>query len=257
MKNQAIGLFYQAEDYFFRSISKKCLDLEDQATGYCTGILSENFNLLIIKEKISGTIEHALTRATLFFEINQVPWSAVVAEEYLAETIEKNLGMAGLSCGETSVAMSLDIRTYQQLPCLYNLIIHPVNDNLDHWALPLLQAFESTPQITNQYRDAHHNALKEGKNFHHFSCYKDGIPVASLTLTVNGCMARIDDVGTLPAYQNKGIATSLIDYAIGETKRLGATHCFLEASASGFSVYQKIGFQPLFKKYIYGLLHSS
>jgi GNAT superfamily N-acetyltransferase len=149
--------------------------------------------------------------------------------------------------------MFLDIRIYDMLANMPNLIIGDVNNKLDHWAQPLLQAFESTTEITNQYRNIHYNALKKAKKFYHFSCYQDENPVASLTLTINEGVARVDDVGTLPFYQNKGIATYLVHYAIGEAKRLGATSCFLEASASGLSVYQKIGFQPLFKNHIYNL----
>jgi ribosomal protein S18 acetylase RimI-like enzyme len=64
-------------------------------------------------------------------------------------------------------------------------------------------------------------------------------------------IARIDDVGTLPELQGKGYATHLMRYVLSEAKRLGAHHCFLESSDSGFGVYQKLGFEPLFKNNIY------
>jgi hypothetical protein len=40
-------------------------------------------------------------------------------------------------------------------------------------------------------------------------------------------------------------------YALSESKKLGARHCFLESSDSGLGVYQKLGFDPLFKNNIY------
>lgn len=40
-------------------------------------------------------------------------------------------------------------------------------------------------------------------------------------------------------------------YVLSEAKRLGARHCFLESSDSGLGVYQKLGFEPLFKNNIY------
>jgi ribosomal protein S18 acetylase RimI-like enzyme len=64
-------------------------------------------------------------------------------------------------------------------------------------------------------------------------------------------VARIHDVGTLPEYQNKGYATQLMKHAINEAINLGADYCFLEASESGLSVYQKLGFKPLFKNNYY------
>ena len=252
MKNSLNNLFYQSEDYFFRSLSKKCLDLENQATAYYTGISSQNFNFLIIKEKIPKTIDYILASAALFYKENPIPWNMVIAEHCLSKTTENNLKISGFSCCEVSIAMFLDITTYHGLSCPSHLIIRLVNDKLDHWARPLLQAFESTSQVTNHYRDIHKNAQKT-KNFYHFSCYDGEEPIASLTLTMNDAVARIDDVGTLPLYQNNGIASCLIRHAIEEAKRLGATHCFLEASTAGFSIYQKIGFQPLFKIHIYTL----
>ncbi|NNM59955.1 MAG: GNAT family N-acetyltransferase [Legionellales bacterium] len=85
----------------------------------------------------------------------------------------------------------------------------------------------------------------------HFSLYIDKIPVASLTLSIANGLARIDDVGTLPAYQRRGYATDLIRHALTLAYRLGITHCFLEASLSGQVVYEKIGFNTLFTSEIY------
>ena len=64
-------------------------------------------------------------------------------------------------------------------------------------------------------------------------------------------IARIDDVGTLPEFQGKGYASALMRYVLSEAKKLGARHCFLESSDSGLGVYQKLGFESLFKSNIY------
>ena len=59
------------------------------------------------------------------------------------------------------------------------------------------------------------------------------------------------DVGTLLEFQGKGYASALMTYALSEANRLGASHAFLESSDSGLGVYQKFGFEPLFKNNIY------
>jgi ribosomal protein S18 acetylase RimI-like enzyme len=59
--------------------------------------------------------------------------------------------------------------------------------------------------------------------------------------------ARIDDVVTLPAFQGKGYATHLMRHVLSQAKKLGARYCFLESSDSGFRIYQKLGFEPLYK----------
>lgn len=43
MNSPLIKLYRQAEDYFFRGISSKCLDLGDEANAYITGGAELNF----------------------------------------------------------------------------------------------------------------------------------------------------------------------------------------------------------------------
>ncbi|WP_341826610.1 GNAT family N-acetyltransferase [Candidatus Sarmatiella mevalonica] len=89
-------------------------------------------------------------------------------------------------------------------------------------------------------------------NLRHFSLYKQNEPISSITLSMHdNTIARIDDVGTLPEFQGKGYASALMRYVLSEAKRLGVRHCFLESSDSGLGVYQKLGFEPLFKNNIY------
>ena len=126
------------------------------------------------------------------------------------------------------------------------------NDNqLNDWMMPLVGAFESTFEICRIYAGIHENALKRNINLRHFSLYKQEQPIASITLSMHDAIARIDDVGTLPELQGKGYATHLMRYVLFEAKKLGARHCFLESSDSGFGVYQKLGFETLFKNNIY------
>ena len=48
-----------------------------------------------------------------------------------------------------------------------------------------------------------------------------------------------------------GYAAHLVAYILTKAKKLGARHCFLESSDSGLGVYQKIGFELLFKNTVY------
>ena len=48
-----------------------------------------------------------------------------------------------------------------------------------------------------------------------------------------------------------GYSAHLVAYMLAKAKKLGARHCFLESSDSGLGVYQKLGFETLFKNNIY------
>ncbi len=128
-----------------------------------------------------------------------------------------------------------------------DLNVQLVDDKLEQWMLPLGGAFETTDEVTRQYAVVHERALRNKANFHHYTLFKNELPISSLTITWQSSVARISDVGTLPEHQNKGYASQLIQYALNELSDLGAKYCFLEASEVGFSVYQKLGFVALFK----------
>jgi ribosomal protein S18 acetylase RimI-like enzyme len=143
------------------------------------------------------------------------------------------------------MAIELDGYQYLSTPCRGGAEIKENNDHLDEWMVPLIEAFESTYENTLVYRKAHEAALAKGTLLYHFSVYDKGNPVSSLTVSVHGTSARIDDVGTLPACQGKGYASCLVAHALGEAKKRGAAYCFLEASSQGLSLYKRIGFKPV------------
>lgn len=92
------------------------------------------------------------------------------------------------------------------------------------------------------YAMLHEQALAQNLNLLHFTLYVEGQPLSSLTLTLHQETARIDDMGTERAFQGKGYATHLMQYALQEASRRGARYCYLETSDAGLSVYEKIGF---------------
>ena len=151
-----------------------------------------------------------------------------------------------------SMVVDLDKFSFDQTASFDDKTMIKANDDqLNDWMMPLIGAFESTFEICSIYAKVHESALKKNINLRHFSLYKQEKPIASITLSVNGTIARIDDVGTLPEFQGKGYATSLMKHVLSLAKTLGANYCFLEASASGLSIYQKLGFEELFKNNIY------
>lgn len=247
-------MFYQAEDYFFSAISKKCLASSDQIKVYLTGVNAESLNLLILKENLKNPPISLLPYGQIFLE-QELPWSIVIPENYSQKSLEeilKTLDFSPEGNSENAVAMFIDLK---QLPSLQKpklSSIKNMDNNLDEWMYPSIEAFASTYEITNQYKKNHERALANKAQFWHFSFYVDKTPVSSLTLSLHNDLARIDDLGTLPSYQKQGFATELVHFALEQAKNLKANYCFLEASESGLSLYKKIGFKSLFKRQYFG-----
>ncbi|STX42954.1 Uncharacterised protein [Legionella donaldsonii] len=68
MNDELIDFFKNAEDYFFRAISKKCIEFPNQAVIYLTGVEAESLNLLICKENISDSKTIFTKSAQIFFK---------------------------------------------------------------------------------------------------------------------------------------------------------------------------------------------
>ena len=250
--SQLIDLYRQAEDYFFRGISSKCLDLDDGAHAYMTGGAELNF---IYITRNTNALDKILIQGKQFFDQDDRSFDVIIPQELCTPQMADILNTMGYPQKSKSVSMvvGLDRFATDQTPGFDSeTTIKPNDEQLNDWMMPLIGAFESTFEICSIYATTHANALKRNINLRHFSLYKQDKPIASITLSMhNNTIARIDDVGTVPAFQGKGYASALMRYVLSEAKKLGARHCFLESSDSGLGVYQKLGFETLFKNNIY------
>lgn len=251
MNAPLINLYRQAEDYFFRGISSKCLNLDDGANAYMTGGAGLNF---IYITRSTNALNKVLIQGKEFFDQNNLSFDVIIPQELCTPQMADVLTTMGYPQKSKSVSMVVDLDkfTTDKTASFDAETMIKANDNqLNDWMMPLIGAFKSTFEICSIYENIHKSALKKNINLRHFSLYKQEKPMASITLSMNNNIARIDDVGTLPEFQGKGYATHLMHYVLSEAKRLGARHCFLESSDSGLGVYQKLGFESLFKNNIY------
>jgi ribosomal protein S18 acetylase RimI-like enzyme len=245
------SLFHQAEDYFFRSLSLKCLDMNDTATAYLTGLATQDLNLIYIR-KTPLDLEGILTQGKSLYHTANVPFVITIPEELCTPTLEHTIKMQGYAQTGSSVAMGLVLEK-TTFPDGKN--IRHEGPDLSQWMLPLVDAFGSTLELTTLYAESHERAIQKGAVFHHLSLY-DGdalasSPVSSMTLSFHQGHARVDDVATFPDFQGRGYANRLLTYGLEYAKTLGATHCFLEASNAGYSLYEQKGFKTLFQNNIY------
>jgi len=147
--------------------------------------------------------------------------------------------------------MSLDLRSLSlQLP-LEKLNIKKTDEQLEDWICPLEDAFESTPQVAEQYKNAHRVKLSQNESFQHFTGYLDNQPICSLTLSIQGDCARIDDFGTHHLHQKKGYGTELLEFSLRKALEQKVRYCFLESSVTGLRLYKSFGFIPIFKNRLF------
>ena len=215
--SQLIDLYRQAEDYFFRGISSKCLELDDIAHAYMTGGAELNF---IYITKNTNALNKILTEGKLFFDQDKLSFDVVIPQEFCTPQTADALTRMGYLQKSKSVSMVVDLDkfSFEQTTNLdLEIVIKANDDQLNDWMLPLIGAFESTFEICSIYATTHANALKRNIKLRHFSLYNQEKPISSITLsTHDNIISRIDDVGTLPEFQGKGYASALMRYVLLE-----------------------------------------
>jgi predicted GNAT family acetyltransferase len=249
MDNLLIKLFSKAEDYFFQSIARRAKDFSGAASAYSSDINDSPLNTLVIRKPVPSLEQ--LTKDTAdFFNLTNMPWCIVMRADLLDKDSKGALEKCGFMPAEVSVAMVLPLSDTADISTDDSRIKN-MDDKLDDWAIPL-QAYPATSKdVAIQYAQSHKLALERKRNMSHLSLFKNNEIVSSITLSCSENWARIDDVATIPQYQRKGNATTLMRYAIRLAAQKGAQFCFLEASPKGLSIYQKLGFKEVFKNQVF------
>jgi ribosomal protein S18 acetylase RimI-like enzyme len=247
--NDLYKAFHHAERNFFSLLSLDQMNSEN-LEAFATGVLAANLNPAIVK-KIDAHFLHNLIACKTFYAEKKLPWVLILPEYLYDYSVAQLLSRHALSAIEKGVAMATLIQNIASPAKESALTIREMEGDLSNWSIPLIHAFESTDAITSVYAARHQLAAQSHKTLHHFSGFISDTIVCSLSLSLHENYARIDDVATMPAYQKKGYATSLIYAALNYAQQLNATICFLEASADGLSLYKQIGFHSLFTNCYY------
>jgi predicted GNAT family acetyltransferase len=82
-----------------------------------------------------------------------------------------------------------------------------------------------------------------------FAAFVDGEPVSVGELYVSGDIAQIEDLATLTAYRNRGLASAVVLRAVEEAR--GAELVFLIADDDDWpkELYGRLGFDPIGRTY--------
>lgn len=116
-------------------------------------------------------------------------------------------------------------------------------DELTPWTDVFMPVF-SRPRMEREiWRDAYERfGFEEDAPWTHFVAFLGDEPVATTTLLVDGAVAGVYHVATLPSARGRGIGAAVTRAAMRFARERGATRAALQSSESGFRVYQALGF---------------
>lgn len=251
--------FHSLEQAFWQSISKDHY-ASDNVKAYISPVTEmQSFNLCYIYE---GADINEITHALNWYDAKSRDCMLICPEGQTHLIIQSHQAQWQLDNEDSTTAMVLPLDQWQTMPNLVDgFTINLTNDDLSFWSYPLLTAFSAgytlhDAIIIHQYQKAHELALQQDLPLYHFALMQNNAPTCNLTLTIIDNGARLDDIGTDVKHQGKGYATALIQHALTFAQEKGAEYCTLEASAEGLSVYQKLGFKPLWNYHAYFRSHS-
>lgn len=84
-----------------------------------------------------------------------------------------------------------------------------------------------------------------------YLAYLNGTPVAVSNLTLQGDVAAIYCVATVPEARGRGIGSAITRWPLLVARRLGFDVAVIEASKMGFPIYKRIGFRECCRFRIY------
>jgi GNAT superfamily N-acetyltransferase len=80
----------------------------------------------------------------------------------------------------------------------------------------------------------------------YLACSKDGPPASIGALILGEGYPGVYVMTTLPEWERKGLGSAILDRILRDAENNGHAMIFLTASAKGFPLYQKFGFEHLF-----------
>lgn len=111
------------------------------------------------------------------------------------------------------------------------------------WDETLAQGFGSGPHeahwVASMYRQLGYGP---GTPWRHYLARQDGQPVGTATMFLDGDVAGIYFVFTLPSMRGQGIGTSIMETLLSDAKAEGMRLAVLTSSAMGAPLYQRMGF---------------
>jgi GNAT superfamily N-acetyltransferase len=116
-----------------------------------------------------------------------------------------------------------------------------------------LEGHGESPELVRQLLDLDRR-LAAAIEVRHLAAIVDG-EVASFTgLYLEGTVAQIEDVATLPEHRGRGLARAVVLAAAAEARRAGAELVFLVADADDWprGLYERLGFDPIGCEHVFG-----
>lgn len=147
----------------------------------------------------------------------------------------------GLRHAFDSTGMAADLTTLRDVATPRELTIERVSD-LSAWIDVFLPGFHKPAEERDAWLGAY---ARCGDEWVHFVGRVNGVPIATTSLLLDGDLAGVYHVVTLPDHRGRGIGAAMTHAAMRVARDAGARTAVLQASEMGEGVYRSVGFEAV------------
>jgi ribosomal protein S18 acetylase RimI-like enzyme len=180
-------------------------------------------------DRVQGAagLEHRL----LFFR------DASLGERFAADLVDKGwrCDRHVLMSGRRAAERDVDTSAVAEVP---HAVIRPARERQ-------IRSYPwGTPEVARQLLEAKHHIPVETR---FFAVLVDGGVASYADLYLDGDIAQVEDVATVPEHRGRGYASAVVLRAVNEARAAGASLVFLVADAEDWpkELYRKLGFDDI------------
>ena len=224
-------------------------------TWLVTDMPDHFMNLVVCTELPTDGIDELVKNALSHFRslnIRRLSW--LIQEAVPAMEIKKHLEANGLTFSESfATEMAVDLMTLRESISIPNhLTVIRVEDGetLKKWIHVASIGFGVPSDVEDIWFEFFNYAACSSP-FQTYLALLNGQPVATSQLFTSAGVAGIYNVTCIPEARGRGIGSAVVMTPLLEARALGYRVGILQASAMGYNVYRRLGFQDFGKLSVY------
>jgi GNAT superfamily N-acetyltransferase len=242
----AIDLNWRASSRAFGLARSTVIRDDDELFWYVTGLPTAAFNSVMYANLAPERIDAAIAELRALRVTHGVPIGWLVGPTSRPTDLGAQLQARGLRHTVDLTPMTIPLATLPAVEPVPGLSVERVEDQgtYEAWIDAERRGFASDddaeaglPALRLEMGIGHRFPL------HHFLGRLNGAPVATASLLPAGGIAGIYDVSTVPTARRRGIGTAMTVTALQEARALGYEIAFLQPSAMGRPLYERLGFR--------------
>lgn len=172
--------------------------------------------------------------------------TALVLMRMPSDSIDELLRSLGFTDIEIVHAMSLELAHLNESDASDSYTLKEVGET-EHtaWTSTMSIGYELPPAFVERIGPASQAVMNpvSGEVFRYFLAFLDGQPVASSTMIVRNGIVGVYNISTKPEHRGKGLGSFVTSESLVQLKNDGYQFAFLQASAMGCSIYERLGFK--------------